>query len=122
MPSTDTARFGLGRRYAVISCARDSSTPICPARKDGFACSHLSRTSCQVNAFCAKPLLAETAARKSPNHRRLDNRFIETSQCFSTLNRPALCEVSAPHAQRNSSVVTVRCRSTVTVPEGHTIV
>ena len=37
--SIDTVRSGLGRRYAVISSARDSWIPIWPARRvglDGF--------------------------------------------------------------------------------------
>ena len=43
--STDTVRSGLGRRYAVISSARDSWIPIRAARKLGLEASN-SRFAC----------------------------------------------------------------------------
>src|SRR5216684_2915061 len=86
-------KFGFGRRNAVISCAFDSSIPICPARKVGFAASNLSRTSCQVSAFWAKPLSAKTAVANNPTHRRLKKRFMKPPRTF----------LAAPETQRLSN-------------------
>jgi hypothetical protein len=70
-------KLGFGRKFAVISCARDSSMPICPARRVGFAASNLSRTSCHVSAFWAKPLPVETAVSNTPRQNRLTTRCMD---------------------------------------------
>src|SRR5258708_17260884 len=48
VPSAVRVRLGFGRRNAVISCALDSSIPICPARSVGLFCSNRWRTCSQV--------------------------------------------------------------------------
>src|SRR5260370_3352932 len=55
VPSAVRVRLGFGRRNAVISCAFDSSIPICPALNVGLFCSNLWRTCSQVkgNGTCA---------------------------------------------------------------------
>src|SRR5260370_23471227 len=53
VPSTVTLKLGLGRKYAVISCAFDSSIPICPARNVGLLCSNRCRTCSQVKGVWA---------------------------------------------------------------------
>src|SRR5258708_35140880 len=47
VPSAVRVKLGLGRRNAVISCAFDSSIPICPARNVGLFCSNRCRTCSQ---------------------------------------------------------------------------
>src|SRR5215469_12300686 len=69
-----TVRLGLGRRFAVISCARDSSMPICPARSVRLAASNLSRISGHVNALWPKPIPAKTMTDSKPKHQHLTTR------------------------------------------------
>src|SRR6266481_794412 len=55
VPSAVKLKFGLGRRYAVISCALNSSIPNFPASKVGLFCSKRCRTCSQVkgSGVCA---------------------------------------------------------------------
>src|SRR5216117_3669258 len=53
VPSLDRDKFGFGRRNAVLSCAFDSSIPICPARSVGLFCSNLCRTCSQLKGVAA---------------------------------------------------------------------
>src|SRR5260370_10209456 len=53
VPSAVRVKLGLGRRNAVISCAFDSSIPICPARNVGLFCSNRCRTCSQVKGVWA---------------------------------------------------------------------
>src|SRR5713226_3139258 len=76
VPSAVRVKFGFGRRNAVISCAFDSSMPICPARSVGFAASNLSRISCHVNGFCAKALPASIVLTENAKHKRLHDHLM----------------------------------------------
>src|SRR5260370_36380068 len=48
VPSAVRLKLGLGRRYAVISCAFDSSVPNLPASRVGLFCANRCRTCSQL--------------------------------------------------------------------------
>ena len=59
--------MGFGRKYAVISCAFDSSMPSRPARRVGFAATNLVLTCCQVRGSAAKPDPARQKRKRGAN-------------------------------------------------------
>src|SRR5258708_12487380 len=65
VPSAVRVRLGFGRRNAVISCALDSSIPICPARSVGLFCSNRWRTCSQVKDVEAAAAVWATARQGS---------------------------------------------------------